>query len=116
MSNECLERGIREVLITRAIERLEAGQLPKDRPVSCFAGTASRELCSLCDSQIMPPDVEFELDFEISTGRATIRLHSRCYHIWDAERSNTQRAPAEGGHSRQLGSAARFRGIGAPLA
>jgi hypothetical protein len=116
MSNERLEQGIRDLLRTRAIERIKAGQLPKERPVSCFAGAASNKLCSLCDSQIVPPDIEFELDFAIATGRTTIRLHCHCYEIWDAERSNTRRAPAEGGHSRQLGSAARFRGIGAPLA
>jgi hypothetical protein len=117
MSNERLERGVRELLRTRAVERLEAGQLPKGRPVSCFAGAAaSNKLCSLCDSQIVPTDIEFELDFEVPPGRTTIRLHSRCYDIWDAERSNTQRAPGEGGHSGQLGSVSRFRGIGPRLA
>jgi hypothetical protein len=116
MPNERLERGVRELLRTRAVERLEAGQLPKERPVSCFAGAASNKLCSLCDSQIVPPDIEFELDFEVPTGRTTIRLHCRCYDIWDAERSNTRRVPGEGGHSGQLGSAPRFRGIGPLLA
>ena len=115
MSSERLEQGIRDLLRTRAIERMKAGQLPKERPVSCFAGAASNKPCSLCDSQIVPPDIEFELDFEVPTGRTTIRLHSRCYEIWDTERSNTQRAPGEGGHSGQLGSAPRFRGIGPRL-
>jgi hypothetical protein len=110
MSDERLERGVRELLRTRAVERLEAGQLPKGRPVSCFAGAASNKLCSLCDSQIVPPDIEFELDFEISTGRTTIRLHCGCYDIWDAERTTGAR-----GHGGQLGSVPRFRGIGSPL-
>jgi hypothetical protein len=114
MSNDGLERDIRDLLRTRAIQRLEAGQLPKKRPLGCFAGAASNKVCSLCDLQIVPPDIEFELDFDTPAGRTTIRLHSRCYDIWDSERSNTQRV-GEGGHSRQLRSAPRFRGIG-PLA
>ena len=115
MSNDRIERDMRDMLRTRATQRLDAGQLPKERPVSCFAGAASNKLCSLCDSQIVPPDIEFELDFEVPTGRTTIRLHSHCYDIWDAERNNTQQAPGEGGHSGQLGSAPRFRGIGLRL-
>jgi hypothetical protein len=111
MSDERLERGSCELLRTRAIARLEAGQLPKGRPVSCFAGAAaSNKLCSLCDSQIVPTDIEFELDFEVPTGRTTIRLHCGCYDIWDAERTTGAR-----GHSGQHGSVPRFRGIGSPL-
>jgi hypothetical protein len=91
MSQEHSERTIVELLRTRARERIDAGQLPTQLPVRSFAGPGSSKLCCLCDSAIVAPDIEFELDFDKpgALGRMTIRLHARCYDSWDAERVGT---------------------------
>jgi hypothetical protein len=98
MSHAHSEGTLVELLRKRARERLDAGQLPTQLPKRSFAGRGSGNLCCLCNAPIVAPDIELELDFDTpgELGSVTIRLHARCYDIWDAERGGTRCASDAG--------------------
>jgi len=48
-----------------------------------FAGHGDSQPCDGCDTVILPNQVQYE--FDTPNGRI-IRLHLRCYGLWEAER------------------------------
>jgi hypothetical protein len=67
--------------------RLRLGRLPSTEPVHLWAGEGHGEFCAGCGSIIDPTDVEYEMEW--SDPLRTVRMHSRCYEIWRAERPPT---------------------------
>jgi hypothetical protein len=93
-------------------EKMDAGLLPHDAPSKMYGGFGKRELCSGCETPILP--TRFEYEFDSDDGRK-FRFHLGCAGLWEAERwrggadrANTQRAvepkdrarPATGGEAK----------------
>jgi hypothetical protein len=62
--------------------------LPERAPDRLWGGVGSGHACDLCLHAIPPTQTEFELEFRGPLGAvpATYRLHSACFHAWDAAR------------------------------
>lgn len=97
---------------------LDAGKLPRVRPVHTWGGSASGAQCVICGRAI-EDELEFELEFPTVNGggRKSHHLHARCFAAWEFERragsmppirqndpaplSNGQQDPTIGGHEPQ---------------
>jgi hypothetical protein len=70
-------------LIAIARTRLLQGNLPPNPPPQLLAGSGQGESCAVCDRQIQPEEVEYEITTPAPSG-ATLWLyfHVACYHGW----------------------------------
>lgn len=68
---------------------LEAAKLPRAAPAKLWVGPATNVSCAGCGEAI-DTGYEYELAFTTSL---SVKLHPRCYVIWDEERA----ASGEGG-------------------
>ena len=59
--------------------------LPSHEPTTMRVGVASASLCTACDNPVLPPQPEYEIQYDAR--RVTIRLHVGCYLLWKAERN-----------------------------
>jgi hypothetical protein len=66
-------------LLARA--RIDAGELPPCEPVTLFGATGSGAHCSLCNTPISAPEVEYEVEVAGHRG-ATWHFHIRCHAVW----------------------------------
>jgi hypothetical protein len=66
----------------RILDKLDAGNLPRNGPTEMYPGYGRGYRCAACDSTITPYDVEHEMDFG---GGVTCRMHLACAHIWQVE-------------------------------
>jgi len=66
----------------RILDKLDAGNLPRNGPTEMYAGYGRGYRCAACDRTITPYDVEHEMDFG---GGVTCRMHLACAHIWQVE-------------------------------
>jgi hypothetical protein len=77
--------------------KIDAGALPVERPDKIFAGHGENASCCVCDTEILPVQVEWSLrDGE----RVTHRFHLGCYGLWEAQLR--KRGAPDGGRDRQL--------------
>ena len=60
---------------------VETGELPCEESGKVWAGRGSGTHCAACGEAIEPTQIEFE----VSLGSATMRLHRPCHHIWQEE-------------------------------
>ena len=68
-----------KALFALARKHIGNGRLPRAVPSSVWAGSGSRDTCSLCELTIQPEQVEYELK---GFGDVTFRFHMRCHAIW----------------------------------
>jgi len=61
--------------------RLDAGLLPRERPLKTWAGYGQWRLCSVCDQKILPAQVTYEFDLN----QQTFRFHMGCHGLWIGE-------------------------------
>jgi hypothetical protein len=66
----------------RIVDKLDAGDLPRNGPTKMYAGYGRGYRCSACDRTITPYDVECEMDFD---GGASYRMHRECGAVWRDE-------------------------------
>ena len=66
----------------RILEKLDAGNLPRNGPTGMHAGYSRGYRCAACDRTITPYDVEHEMHFG---GGITCRMHLACAHLWQLE-------------------------------
>jgi hypothetical protein len=59
--------------------RVDAGEVPCERPPKLWVGFGSGETCSGCDQEIHSAQVMYELDLDDKT----YRLHTGCYGLWN---------------------------------
>ena len=69
-------------------EKLNAGILPLDDPVTRWAGFGGGNPCSVCEQIIQPSQTEYELRYD---NRAPLRFHVVCHGLWDSERRRPHR-------------------------
>lgn len=59
--------------------------LPTSEPVHFFAGHGHGLCCAACGSVISRNDLEYEIEY--ATPLRTVRMHARCYELFEAERA-----------------------------
>jgi hypothetical protein len=71
------------ILIAIARTRLLQGKLPRNPVLDLLAGSGQGGSCAVCDRQIGPAEVEYEITTP-APGGGTLRLyfHVACYHGW----------------------------------
>jgi len=76
-------------LRTRARERIQAGKLPRSKPVRTWGGLGSGLPCDLCDLPIQSNEPEFELQLELLAPADPVRFHRECHAIWESVRGES---------------------------
>ncbi len=66
------------------LSALEAGALPRDKPLKTWAGMGTGKVCAVCGARLTAGDVEYELEF--ASGRLIV-VDRRCHAIWSEERT-----------------------------
>jgi len=66
-----------------AHERIEAGELPPDRPGLMRDGQGSGEPCALCGAPVVFDEVECVLAGDLPA--RTFKFHLACYTVWVTE-------------------------------
>ena len=68
--------------------KLTDGFLPKEFLLRVFGRAGSGQLCDACEGTI--PEEELEIEGNLAKG-GTVRLHVRCFTIWQKEREAEDR-------------------------
>lgn len=58
--------------------RLDADELPRERPSKTWAGFGSGQTCVACDQKIYPAQVMYEVDWN----EKTYHFHAGCHGLW----------------------------------
>ena len=64
-------------------DRLQRGELPREKCQVTWFGPGVDQSCSLCERPINRLDIECECE---QPGGGTLRFHQACFAIWDEER------------------------------
>ncbi len=64
-------------------DRLQRGELPREKCQVTWFGPGVGKPCSLCERPIQRLEIECECE---QSGGATLRFHQACFAIWDEER------------------------------
>jgi hypothetical protein len=64
-------------------EKIIAGLLPGEPPLTVWAGVGNGRACAACGESIKGTETELEL--ELTGGRHSVRLHRSCFTIWREE-------------------------------
>ena len=72
-------------------EKLAEGFLPKDFLLRVFGKPSTGQACDACESTT--PTEELEIEGNLAKG-GTVRLHVRCFTIWQKEREAEERRSA----------------------
>jgi hypothetical protein len=71
-----------EVRLTNNVrQRIDAGELPPERPPKISAGFGNGEACSACDQKIDPA----QLMYQVESSERAYRLHTGCHGLWTGE-------------------------------
>jgi hypothetical protein len=62
-------------------QRIDAGELPLERPAKIWAAFGNDEPCSACDQKIQ----RAQLMYEVGSTEKTYRLHTGCHGVWTGE-------------------------------
>jgi hypothetical protein len=75
----------------QARDKLESGELPREREARVWAGPGAGLPCAVCGDVIGRDDVEYELQI-VEPGRSVhvYRFHRRCHAAWQLERTTTR--------------------------
>src|SRR5581483_3337666 len=80
-------------LRSRVRQRMDKGSLPVIRVANLDAGYGREHVCDVCDQQIAPAQIEYEVPAD---SRGTpLRFHIKCFAVWQLECA--QRLEAQGG-------------------
>jgi hypothetical protein len=71
--------------------RVQHGRLPRSEPLHLWAGHGHGAHCAGCGAVIEPAEVEYELEW--AEPARMVRMHTRCYEIWHAERPAASKPP-----------------------
>ena len=72
----------RDVPLAEQIRRrVDAGELPRERPLKLWVSFGSGEPCAVCDEAISPA----EGMNEVECNETTYRFHIRCHGLWVGE-------------------------------
>jgi len=71
-------------LRAKIASRVRTGLLPSERPAKTYAGIGEGASCDCCGLVITDRDVQYEVDFAISSesSRRTLIAHRDCHRIW----------------------------------
>ena len=64
-------------------DRLQRGELPRDKCQVTWFGPGVGEPCNLCGRPVSRTEIECECE---QAGGDTLRFHQACFAIWDEER------------------------------
>jgi hypothetical protein len=70
-----------DVLRKRIHGLVEIGVIPCDEPEELWAGRGLGARCIVCEQAIPATTVEYEVEL----AGQTLRLHRRCYELWQEE-------------------------------
>ena len=76
----------REELTALIRERIERGELPRQRQRRMWSGSGEDLPCSGCGEPVRRDDLQIDLEFQIGGGLEERRFHTICYAIWELER------------------------------
>jgi len=76
----------REELTSMIRNRIERGELPRQRQRRMWGSPGEDLGCSGCGERIRRDDLEVELEFHIGRDIEERRFHTTCYAIWELER------------------------------
>jgi len=69
---------------------LNAGALPRDRPLGLWGGNGAGEACPVCGNVVDSAEMELEVEFRIADvsahGVREFHLHLPCFAAWEIER------------------------------
>jgi hypothetical protein len=66
--------------------RVEEGRLPRNEPLQIWRRQGRGFYCGGCGRVIESNELEYELEWTGEQLLRTIRMHDRCYRIWESER------------------------------
>jgi hypothetical protein len=72
---------------------IEAGRIPSSPAARIWGGPGSGASCPICETIVLAPELEFELEFDSGSRQ----LHIRCCAAWDFERRRLHRGEPEAG-------------------
>jgi hypothetical protein len=70
-------------------QKLQAGRLPHDRMARFWGRSGQGELCDACETPVTKDQMLLESFAPGITGTVPIRMHARCFQLWDADRPKT---------------------------
>jgi hypothetical protein len=69
--------------------KLRDGTLPREGPARLNVAVGGDDACAACEKPIVSSETEYVAHYR-DVQRALIRLHLRCYRLWDAERTRQE--------------------------
>jgi len=69
-------------LVDRIRAKVDAGQLPLEKPPKVLGGYGALLPCDVCETKILPAQVEYSF----TVNGQSFRFHVGCYGLWEAER------------------------------
>jgi hypothetical protein len=86
-----------EEVLRRVIRRkLQSGRLPYDGIRTVWSTPSDGETCDACDTVLTRNQLLMEAVL-LGLGKRSIRMHVRCFQIWDFEKRRTFKPNAAGG-------------------
>jgi len=74
----------------RARAALNAGVLPRDRPLGLWGGNGAGKACAVCGNVVDAAEMELEVEFRFAEVRVDgvreFHLHLQCFAAWEIER------------------------------
>jgi hypothetical protein len=86
-----------EEVLRRVIRRkLQSGRLPYDGIRTVWSTPSDGETCDACDTVLTRNQLLMEAVL-LGLGKRSIRMHVRCFQMWDFEKRRTFKPNAAGG-------------------
>lgn len=82
------------MLRDRVREAIRTRKLPDRSPERTWGGPGSGTCCAICDEQLRPDEVEFELEFatgDNGIGGENCHVHVCCFSAWERQRLDSKR-------------------------
>ena len=76
------------ILREKAREALRSKKLPIHPADRMWGGRGEGAACSICNSEVKPEELEFELEYLGADGIATHHVHVHCFTAWERERES----------------------------
>ena len=75
-------------VVLKIRQKVADGSLPCEPHPKTWAGPGRDAPCDGCDQQVLPTEVEFEVDVP---GGRVLRFHRLCFGVWQAECEELER-------------------------
>jgi len=73
----------------RARDAILSGKLSAETSYRAEGGPSPGGVCAVCDRELLPRELEYEVEFDQDTRRAAptmFHLHVACFEAWEIER------------------------------